>query len=80
MHGTSTATLAEMAILESSSRLTREERLALESGETLSKLLSRAGFDKQIGATVIRQLISVLMYVACKLAWALRLPMKMKSP
>ena len=54
--GTSTATLAEMAILESSSRPTREERLALKSGETLSKLLSRAGFDKRIGATVIRQL------------------------
>ena len=45
-----------MAILESSSRPTREERLALKSGETLSKLLSRAGFDKRIGATVIRQL------------------------
>ena len=54
--GTSTATLAEMAILESSSRPTSEERFALESGETLSKLLSRAGFDKRIGATVIRQL------------------------
>ena len=54
--GTSTATLVEMAILESSSQPTSEDVFALQSGETLSKLLSRAGFDKRIAANVISQL------------------------
>ena len=51
--GESTATLSEMILRETTSRAASESRFALQSGETLSKIMSRAGFSRKIGANVI---------------------------
>ena len=54
--GTSTATLAEMVQKETMSLVTREASFKLKSGETLSKILSRAGFSNRTSANVITQM------------------------
>ena len=51
--GASTATLSEMILRETTSRAASESLFALQSGETLSKIMSRAGFSRKIGANVI---------------------------
>ena len=52
--GASTATLSEMILRETTSRSTSESQFQLQSGETLSKIMDRAGFSRKIGATVIQ--------------------------
>ena len=51
--GTSTATVAEMVRAETTSLPAQEAQFSLQSGETLSKLMSRAGFDRRNAANVI---------------------------
>lgn len=52
--GASTATLSEMILRETTSRAMNESQFQLQSGETLSKIMDRAGFSRKIGATVIQ--------------------------
>ena len=54
--GTSTATLTEMVAKETTSRGKSEAVFKLQSGETLSKIMDRAGFERRIGAAVINLL------------------------
>ena len=51
--GTSTATLSEMIAQETNSTALSESTFKLQSGETLSKIMDRAGFDRRTGANVI---------------------------
>ena len=51
--GTSTATLSQMIAKETDSKAVSESTLKLQSGETLSKIMDRAGFDRRTGANVI---------------------------
>ena len=51
--GTSTATLSQMIDQETSSTAISESLFKLQSGETLSKIMDRAGFDRRTGANVI---------------------------
>ena len=50
--GTSTATLTQMIARETTSLAQSEALFTLQSGETLSKILSRGGFSRQQGAVV----------------------------
>ena len=51
--GTSTATVIDMLARETSTRAISEATFALKSGETLSKVMKRAGFDARQAANVI---------------------------
>ena len=51
--GTSTVTLSEMIAQETNSTALSESTFKLQSGETLSKIMDRAGFDRRTGANVI---------------------------
>ena len=54
--GTSTATLSEMVAKESTAVAASETSLSLQSGETLSRIMQRAGFTKRDGANIIQLL------------------------
>ena len=60
--GASTATLTEMIARETSSLAHSEAVFTLASGETLSKILTRAGFSRQQGA-VVAQLMAARINV-----------------
>ena len=51
--GTSTATLSQMIAQETTSTALSESTFTLQSGETLAKIMDRAGFDRRIGANVV---------------------------